>query len=107
MIRALLRGIGYIGLAMGFIAFVVDGARYIANNEWAFLPIGTAIDAVLPRAYSGWERIAKLRLPDFLWDPVLSRALAIPFFAVAAVIGVAFLLLGRKRKAPIGYSNRD
>ena len=40
MIRALLRGLGYLGLALGFIAFVDDGARYVANNEWSFLPIG-------------------------------------------------------------------
>jgi hypothetical protein len=107
MIRALLRGLGYLGLALGFIAFVDDGARYIANNEWSFLAIGAAVDAVLPRAYAGWEAAAKLKLPGFLWDPVLTRALALPFFVVAAVIGVLLLLLGRKRKPPIGYSNRD
>ena len=56
MIRAFLRGLGYLGLALGFIAFVDDGARYVANNEWSFLAIGSAIDAVLPRAYAGWER---------------------------------------------------
>jgi hypothetical protein len=107
MFRALLRGIGYLGLALGFITFVVDGARYLANNEWSFLPFGTALDAVLPRAYAGWEKSAKLRLPDLLWDPLMTRALATPFFVVATVIGVLFLLLGRKPKPPIGYSNRD
>ncbi|MBV9738793.1 MAG: hypothetical protein JOZ30_04085 [Hyphomicrobiales bacterium] len=110
MIRALLRmlrGLGYLILALGFIAFVVDGSRYIANNEWSFLTLGAAVDAVLPRAYAGWETAAKLRLPTFLWDPVLTRALALPFFVVAAVIGVLLLVLGRKRKPPIGYSNRD
>jgi hypothetical protein len=107
MMRALLRCLGYIALSAGFVAFVVDGARYIANGEWAFLPIGTAIDAVLPGAYVGWEAAAKLRLPDYLFDPPLVRALATPFFAVAAVVAVLLLWLGRKRKAPIGYSSRD
>jgi hypothetical protein len=107
MIRAFLRGLGYLGLALGFIAFVDDGARYIANNEWSFLTIGSAIHAVLPRAYAGWEQAAKAKLPGFLWDPVLTRALALPFFVVAAVIGVLLLLLARKRKRLIGYSNRD
>jgi hypothetical protein len=107
MIRALLRGLGYLGLALAFIAFVDDGARYIANNEWSFLTIGQAIDAVLPRAYAGWEAAAELKLPGLLWDPVLTRALALPFFLWAAVIGVLLLLLGRKRKPLIGYSNRD
>ncbi|MFI5011715.1 MAG: hypothetical protein ACHQAY_05150 [Hyphomicrobiales bacterium] len=107
MIRALLRFVGYLGLSVGFIAFVVDGAHYVANNEWSFLRIGTAIDAVLPRAYAGWEQTAKLRLPSFLWDPVLVTALAAPFFAVVTVIAVLVLLLGRKPKARIGYSSRD
>jgi hypothetical protein len=107
VLRALSRFVGYIGLAAGFIAFVVDGARYIANNEWVFLPVGTAIDAVLPRAFAGWETVAKLQLPQFLWDPVLVRALSVPFFAVAAVIGIVLLFLGRKPKALIGYSSRD
>jgi len=107
MLRALSRFIGYLGLVAGFIAFVVDGARYIANNEWSFLPIGDAINAVLPRAYAGWENLAKLRLPAPLWDPVLVSALAVPFFAVMTVLGVVLLLLGRKPRALIGYSSRD
>src|ERR1700730_13612778 len=97
MLRALLRFVGYI----------VDGARYIANNEWSFLAIGTAIDAVLPRSYSGWEDRAKLHLPAYLWDPVLVKTLAAPFFVGATVIAVLLLLLGRKPKAQIGYSSRD
>ena len=107
MIRALIRCIGYIALSAGFIAFVVDGARYVANNELSFLTMGTAIDAVLPHAYAGWEIAAKLRLPGFLWDPLLVRGLALPFFVVATLIGVLLLLLGRKPKALIGYSSRD
>ncbi|MBV9567710.1 MAG: PetM family of cytochrome b6f complex subunit 7 [Hyphomicrobiales bacterium] len=107
MIRALLRGLGYLGLALGFIAFVDDGARYIANSEWSFLTIGSALDAVMPRAYAGWQTAAKLKLPGLLGDPVLTRTLATPFFVAATVIGVLLLFLGRKPKPMIGYSNRD
>ena len=107
MIRALLRFFGYVGLAVGFVAFVVDGARCVANKEWSFLPIGTAIETALPRAYSGWQDLAKLRLPAFLWDPVLVDTLAAPFFAGVTLLALIFLLLGRKPKARIGYSSRD
>ena|SRR5579871_2041504 len=107
MLRALIRCLGYLALSAGFIAFVIDGARYIANNEWSFLPIGGAIDAVLPGAYAGWQTTAKLRLPEFLFDPVLVRALALPFFVVMSLIGALLLLIGRKPKPRIGYSNRD
>ncbi|MBV8769097.1 MAG: hypothetical protein JO094_09415 [Hyphomicrobiales bacterium] len=107
MIRALLRGLGYLGFAFGFIAFVDDGARYIANNEWSFLTLGTALDTVMPRAYAGWQTAAKLKLPGFLADTVLTRTLETPFFVVAAVLGVLLLLLGRKPKPLIGYSSRD
>lgn len=107
MIRGLLRSLGYVSLAGGFIAFVVDGAAYVANGEWAPLQIGTAIRAVSPGAYASWESAAKLRLPAPLWDPVLVRSLAAPFFLVAVIIGVLLLILGRRPRALIGYSNRD
>lgn len=107
MLRALLRFLGYLGLAIGFIAFVVDGARSVANKDWTFLPIGAALDAVTPHAYAGWQETAKLRLPHFLWDPVLVTMLAAPFFFAAAIIALIFLLLGKKPRARIGYSSRD
>ena len=107
MLRALIRCLGYLALSAGFIAFVVDGARYIANNEWSFLPIGGAIDSVLPGAYAGWQAAAKLRLPAYLFDPMLVNALALPFFVVMSVIGMLLLLIGRKPRPRIGYSNRD
>jgi hypothetical protein len=107
MIRGLLRSLGYVSLAGGFIAFVVDGAGYVANGEWAPLQIGAAIRAVLPRAYASFESAAKLRLPAPLWDPMLVRSLAVPFFLVATIIGLLLLILGRRPKALIGYSNRD
>jgi hypothetical protein len=107
VLRALLRFLGYLCLAIGFIAFVVDGARSVANKEWTFLPIGTALDTALPHAYTGWQEAAKLRLPAFLWDPVLVTTLAAPFFFAAAIIALVFLLLGKKPKPRIGYSSRD
>jgi hypothetical protein len=107
MIRWILRFFGYIGLAGGFIAFVVDGAGYVANGEWESLQIGMAARAVFPAAFANMESAAKLRLPALLWDPVMLRLLAVPFFIVATVMGVLLLFLGRKPKALVGYSNRD
>ena len=107
MLRWLLRLIGYLCLAAGFITFVVDGARYVANNAWTPLRLGPTLSAVMPRAYGSWETAAKARLPGVLWDPGLVTALTVPFFIVATVLGALLLLLGRKPKALIGYSNRD
>jgi hypothetical protein len=107
MFRALFRFLGYICLAVGFIAFVVDGARSVANKEWTYTHIDTALDAVMPHAYAGWQEAAKLRLPAFLWDPVLVTVLAAPFFFAAAIVALFFLMLGKKPRARIGYSSRD
>jgi hypothetical protein len=107
MLRLLLRFVGYLGLAVGFIAFVVDGARSIANKELAYVSIGSVLDTVLPHAYGGWQEAAKLRLPPALYDPVLVKTLAAPFFVGATVIAVLLLLIGQKPKPKIGYSNRD
>jgi hypothetical protein len=107
MLRVLLRSVGHIGLAVGFVTFVVDGARSIANKEWDYLSISSALETVFPRAYAGWQEAAKLHLPPVLWDPVLVRTLAAPFFVGVTVLAMLLLLLGRKPKAKIGYSNRD
>jgi hypothetical protein len=107
MLRLLLRFVGHVGLAVGFIAFVVDGARSVANKELAYVSIGTVLDTVLPHAYAGWLGAAKLHLPSVLYDPVLIKALAAPFFVGATVIAVLLLLIGQKPKPKIGYSNRD
>jgi hypothetical protein len=107
MLRALFRFLGYVCLAIGFVAFVVDGARSVANKEWTYLQIKDVLDTVMPHAYAGWQEAAKLHLPGFLWDPVLVKTLASPFFFASAIIALFFLLLGKKPRARIGYSNRD
>jgi hypothetical protein len=107
MLRALLRFVGYLCLAVGFISFVVDGARGIANSEWAYLSIGKAFETMFPHNYAGWLEAAKLRLPAVLFDPGLARLLAAPFFIGATVLAILLLVLGKKPKAKIGYSNRD
>jgi hypothetical protein len=107
MIRWLLRFLGYISLAGGFIAFVVDGAGYVANGDWMSLQFGTAARAVFPGAFAHLESAAKQGFMAMLWDPVMLRLLAVPFFVVATLIGMALLFLGRKPKPLIGYSNRD
>ena len=107
MLRALIRFVGYLSLAIGFISFVVDGARSIADKDLAYLSIGAAMDTLFPRGFPDWQEAAKLRLPPALYDPVLINTLAAPFCLAATIIAVLLLLLGRKPKPKIGYSNRD
>jgi hypothetical protein len=107
MLRALLRFVGYLCLAVGFISFVVDGARSIANKEWAYLSIGNAFETMFPRNYAGWLEAAKQHLPPVLFDLGLVQLLAAPFFIGATVLAVLLLLLGKRPMAKIGYSNRD
>jgi hypothetical protein len=40
----------------------------------------------------------------FLWDPVTVGFLSAPSWAVLGVVGILFLLLGRKKKPLIGYA---
>ncbi len=50
MMRFLLRFVGYVLLAAGFVTLVIDGARSIANSALLLTPLGEALVTVLARA---------------------------------------------------------
>jgi uncharacterized membrane protein YdbT with pleckstrin-like domain len=43
----------------------------------------------------------------WVWNPALLSVLLTPIWVVLAVLGLLFVLVGRKRRQQIGYSSRD
>ena len=67
---------------------------------------GTASDSICGGGGS-LARLKPLIVPyanGVLWDPVMRTFLAAPSWAVLGVLGVIFVLLGRKKKPLIGYA---
>lgn len=104
MIRFLFRSLGLLLVAAAFIFGVYDGMKWIADR----ILVVTRVDAFWNTVHAASLQdlqglIAGLGWP-WLWDPVALTVLRAPVWAVLGVLGVLFLLLGRKPRPLIGYA---
>lgn len=106
MVRFLLRLIGYIFVAAGFVALVIDGARSIANAGLRFTPVGELVIALIQERYQQIQPAIERNLHAWLWDPVLLTVLRAPVAAAALLLGFALLWLGRRPDEVIGIVTR-
>jgi hypothetical protein len=102
MFRFLVRLLGLLLVAAGFVGFVIDGTRSIANGEVTFTPIGEVGFTLFPKSFPLLEP-AVTRIHPALWDPVVVNLLVLPASLTGFVLGLLFLWLGRRRPEPIGY----
>jgi hypothetical protein len=104
MIRALLRLIGVIVLAAGFILVVYDGAKSIADSRIYVYKLGQLWTDIHAASLQNAQAKVQENLPAAAWDPVITTLLDQPAWLVLGVIGIVLILLGRKRKPLIGYA---
>ncbi|HRF10217.1 MAG TPA: hypothetical protein PL193_16460 [Xanthobacteraceae bacterium] len=104
MIRFLFRFTGLWLIAGAFAALVIDGTRSVSASRFIFAPvrdIWTMFDAAT-------LKMVQEKAAPGLAAELLERFLAMPFFVLLALLGLLFLLIGRrKRERLIGYSSRD
>jgi hypothetical protein len=103
MIRFLLRFIGLLCLALGFVILVYDGTKSIADQRWQITKVSdvwiTIQESSLTKLQPTLQGIA-----GWLWDPVAVNVLNSPAWIVLAIIGTVLIVLGRKKKPLIGYA---
>ena len=103
MIRFLLRFIGLLCLALGFIFLVYDGTKSIADQRWYVTKVSdvwiTVQESSLTKMKPALEGIA-----GWLWDPVVVNVLNAPSWLVLLILGTILILLGRKKRPLIGYA---
>lgn len=104
--RFLLRLIGYLSVAAGFVALVIDGARSIANAGLRFTPLSEVLTAVIHERYQSIQPAIERNLHPWLWDPLLLTLLRAPVAVVALLLGFALLWLGRRPQEAIGIVTR-
>jgi len=103
MIRFLVRVIGLLLVAAGFVGVVVDGTRSIANQEIVFAPLGEILFQLFPGSFPMLEPAITRHVSPVLWDPVLLTILLWPASIVAFVLGAILLWLSQKPAEPVGY----
>jgi hypothetical protein len=104
MIRFLLRFIGVLCLAAAFILVIYDGTKSIAGSSLSL----TSVQALWELINAGSLAQLKPQIQSYangiLWDPLMLALLAAPSWSVLGILGIIFVLLGRKKKPLIGYA---
>jgi hypothetical protein len=98
MFRFLLRALGFLILAAGFVCLVYDGARSIANNALRF----TTLDALPLTALSAPLASLKTAAP-WLWQAILLPLSVAPAALVGLALGTILIWLGQPLREPASY----
>lgn len=104
--RFLLRLVGYLLLAGGFVSLVIDGARSIANSALLLTPLGETLLALLGPRYLQLKPLVERGIHPLLWDPVLLNLTLLPTALVALLLGFLMVRLGTPREEQIGIVTR-
>jgi hypothetical protein len=105
-VRFLVRMLGYLLVAGGFIALLTDGARSIANSFLRFTPLGETGLTFLGERFRQLQPAVERNLHPLLWDPVLVNVLQVPTAAAGLLLGFLLLWLGAAPKPQIGIVTR-
>lgn len=105
-VRFLLRLIGYLSVAAGFVALVIDGARSIANSGLRFTVLSETLTSVMHERYASIQPAIERNIHPLLWDPVLLSLMRAPTAFLALLLGFALLWLGRRPEPQIGFVTR-
>lgn len=104
--RFLLRLLGYVLIAAGFVALVIDGARSIANSTLQFTALGEILASVLRERYPMIQSTVERQIHPLLWDPVLLNLMLAPAALIALLLGFLLLRLGARAEPGIGIVTR-
>ncbi len=104
MIRFLFRFFGLLCLAAGFILLIYDGTKSIAANKLFLTSVRTLWELINSGSLEKVKPMIESYAGGVLWDPLTVGLLAAPSWSVLGVLGILFLLLGRKKKPLIGYA---
>jgi len=99
MIRFGFRFIGFWFLAAALVALVIDGTKSIADSMLVTTSVAQYFLDFSPTTLQRLEFGVQNNLgAPWLWDTVFVTLLSWPAFAVLALIGFLFMLIGRRRK---------
>jgi hypothetical protein len=102
MIRLFFRFLGFILLAGGFAALIVDGTRSLAGGELAVTPLSKSALELFPAKFQSFQASVEQSFPH-LWDPVIVTLLLVPLSLALTVCGVLLIALSQRQRRSLDY----
>jgi hypothetical protein len=105
MIRFVFRFFGLLCLALGFIFLVHDGTKSIADQTLYLTSVDATWSNIHQSSLTALQPTIERLAGTWAWqNAVQPYLLDQPVCLVLAIVGAAFILLGRKKKKLIGYA---
>jgi hypothetical protein len=104
MIRFLFRFVGLVSLALAFILLIYDGTKSIAGNNLYLTSVRALWDLINAASLARLKPAIEPYANGYLWDPMMLGFLSAPSWAVLGIVGIVFIVFGRKKKPLIGYA---
>ena len=104
MIRFLLRFVGLLLLALGFIFLVYDGIVSLSASSILLTKTSDIWNAVHDRSLAAFQTLVERHAGPDIWQVVIAPILEQPASAVSCILGVILIVIGRKKKPLIGYA---
>src|SRR5215468_5487884 len=105
MIRFVLRFVGLLSLALGFLFLVHDGTKSIADQTVYISSVGATWENIHQSSLTALQPTVERLAGTWTWDGIIQPYfLKQPVSLVLAVVGGILILLGRKKKPLIGYA---
>ena len=102
--RFLFRAAGFLSIAAAFLLVIYDGTKSIAGNAVFITSVRALWETIHAGSLAALRPLIEGHLGRFAWDPVFTAFLNTPSWAVLGLLGVVFIILGRKRRPLIGYA---
>ncbi|MEX0841454.1 MAG: hypothetical protein WD039_04110 [Xanthobacteraceae bacterium] len=103
MIRTLFRLLGLVFLAAGFVFFISDGTKSIADHTVYISKFSQTWMDIHQQSLQALQALVEQNAA-WLWNPVLQTIFEQPTWLVLGTLGTILILLGRKKKPLIGYA---
>lgn len=103
MIRFAARFLGYCLIAIGFASLVIDGTVSIAAGALRRSALGAVLDQAVPDYLAELHAASDRVFGPAVWSDGAARLLAVPAFAAFTLMGLVFVLLGRRPRPSIGF----
>ncbi len=96
----ILRIFGLWILILGFMAFVYDATKTMANNgSLSITSLGGHWVNLHEQSFKFVENLVSSALHPIVWDPIFESALLLPAWLTLSLIGSWVYWIGRKRKS--------
>jgi hypothetical protein len=103
MIRSLFRLLGLVLLAAGFVFFIYDGTKSIADQTIYISKFSQTWAEIHQQSLLAAQALVE-KNAAWLWTTVIHPIVEQPTWLVLGTVGMILILLGRRKKPLIGYA---